>query len=65
MEELNEPILPDDYPVYGNYLYVADGAVVRSDLHNVTVRHLRAYLNANEIRRCDIAGRQALSNTEN
>lgn len=30
-DELNEPILADDYPIYGDYLYVADGRVVRSD----------------------------------
>lgn len=64
MEELNEPVLPDNYPVYGDYLYVADGKVIRSDLHGATVGRLKAYLKADEIRRCDIAGRQALSNTE-
>ena len=65
MTELNEPVLPDDYPVYGDYLYVADGKVVRSDLHGTNVRRLKAHLKAEEIRRCDIAGRQALlSNSE-
>jgi hypothetical protein len=57
-DTLKEPILPDDYPVYGDYLYVADGKVIRSDLHGVTVRHLKHNLGATEIRRCDIEGRR-------
>lgn len=58
---LNEDILPDDYPVYGNYLYVADGNVIISDLHDSTVGRLKRYLGAAEIRRCDIMGRRALA----
>lgn len=61
MAELNEPVLPDDYPVYGDYLYVADGKVIRSDLHGATVSRLKRSLGAAEIRRCDITGRQALA----
>ena len=34
---LDEPILADDYPVYADYLYVADGKVVRPDWFNITV----------------------------
>jgi hypothetical protein len=65
-EELEEPILDDDYPVYGNYLYVCDGKVIRSDVFGTVAdlkRDLRSYykLDAKEIRRCDIAGRQKLS----
>ena len=56
--ELDEPILPDDYPVYGDYLYVADGKVIRSDWHGVTVAKLKRVLGAQEIRRCDIYGRR-------
>lgn len=55
--ELDEPILPDDYPVYADYLYVADGKVIRSDFHGVTVGRLKNELGAKEIRRCDIVGR--------
>lgn len=57
-EPLDEPVLPDDYPIYGNYLYVADGKVVMSHLHDVTARQLKAYLGATELRRCDIYGRR-------
>lgn len=57
MPELNEPVLPDDYPVHWDYLYVADGAVIRSDIQG-TVKRLKANLGATEIRRCDIYGRQ-------
>ena len=37
MTDLKEPVLADDYPVYGNFLYIADGKVVRSDVFG-TVR---------------------------
>lgn len=58
---LNEPVLPDDYPIYGGYLYVADGRVVMSDLHGVTAARLKLALGASELRRCDIIGRQSLA----
>lgn len=54
----NEPILADDHVVYADYLYVADGRVIRSDLHGSTVRHMKAQGGYNEIRRCDIMGRK-------
>ena len=57
---LKEPILPDDYPIYGGYLYVVDGAVTVSDWHGVTVRELRLRMDAKEIRRCDVAGREEM-----
>lgn len=59
--ELNEPILPDDYPIYGDYLYVADGKVYRSDWHDITVRQLKVREKFSEVRRCDFAGRAALA----
>jgi hypothetical protein len=55
--ELNEPILPDDYPIYGDYLYIVDGKVYRSDWHDITARELKYRLKANEIRRCDAVRR--------
>jgi hypothetical protein len=64
-EELNEPILPDDYKIYGDYLYVVDGKIYRSDWHDITVRQLKFRLRQEtgvlpqEIRRCDIVGRRA------
>ena len=64
LRELNEPILPDDYPVYGNYLYVADGKVIVSDWHGVTVAKLKYELGAKEIRRCDMYGRKALADPQ-
>lgn len=61
----NEDVLPDDYPVYGDYLYVADGKVYRSDWHGVTVRHLKIKEGFREVRRCNISARRAaLSSTE-
>jgi len=57
--DLKEPILPDDYTVYPGYLYVADGKVVESYLERTDIRHLKAYLKAKEIRRCDMVGRAA------
>jgi hypothetical protein len=56
MSELKERVLPDDYPVHYDYLYVADGKVVRSDIQG-TIRHLKRDLNAKEITNCDIFGR--------
>lgn len=56
---LDEPILADDYPIYADYLYVADGKVVRSDWHGITARELKRHLGAAELRRCDIYGRRA------
>lgn len=53
---LNEPVLADDYPVNYGYAYVADGKVVASDIKG-TVRDLKRLLNATEIRRCDMGGR--------
>jgi hypothetical protein len=55
-KELDEPVLADDYKVYGDYLYVADGKVIRSDIFG-TVRDLKRDIGAKEIRRCDMAGR--------
>lgn len=57
--ELNEPVLDDDYPIYADYLYVADGKVVRSDWHGITARQFKAREGVAELRRCDIAGRRA------
>jgi len=63
-EKLNEEILPDDYPVHGNHLYVCDGKVIQCDLMEGTVAHLKRdlrshyKLEAKEIRRCDIEGRK-------
>ena len=55
----NEEILPDDYPIYGNFLYVADGKVYLSDWHDITVRRLKHYERFKEVRRCNIAARRA------
>ena len=57
LSKLDEPVLPDDYPVYADILYVADGKMIRSDLHRSTVGRLKQELGAKEVRRCDIAGR--------
>ena len=55
---LDEDILEDDYPIYADYLYVADGNVVRSDYHGITAREFRNRIGATELRRCDIFGRR-------
>lgn len=57
---LDEPILPDDYPVYAGYLYVADGKVIEAPGCCLTVLHLKQLLQVAEIRRCDIVGRQEI-----
>ena len=48
----NERILEDDYPVYGDYLYLADGRVYRSDWHGITVAELKCRQGFKEIRNC-------------
>ena len=60
-DELDEPILPDDYPIYGDYLYVADGKVIRSDWHDITARQFKAREKIKELRRYDRMGRAALA----
>ncbi len=60
----DETVLPDDYPIYGDYLYVADGKLYRSDWHGINVRQLRNREGFSEVRRCNIeARRAALSKT--
>jgi hypothetical protein len=54
---LSEPILPDDYPIYAGYCYVADGRVIVSDWHDITARQFKAREGITELRRCDMAGR--------
>ncbi len=55
--EPNEPVLDDDYPIYGNYWYVVDGVPTLSDWHDITVAQYKRRTGAAEIRRCDIAWR--------
>lgn len=54
--KFDEPILADDYPVYAGYNYVADGEVVVSHIEG-SVKRLKLYLKATEIKRCDLKGR--------
>lgn len=56
----NEGILPDDYSVYGNYLYVADGNVIMSDWHDITVREFKIREKIKELRRCNLSARGLL-----
>lgn len=57
LRELDERILEDDYPVFGDFYYVVDGRVVRSDWHEITVLELKVRLGGGEVRRCDTIGR--------
>lgn len=52
-----EHVLDDDYPIYGDYLYVVDGQVVISDYHDITAKQFKRILNAKEIRNCNMFGR--------
>lgn len=62
MVELQEKILPDDYPVFWNYLYVADEEVIKSDIQGTVLDLKRNLLeqgiSCNRITSCDIVGRQ-------
>jgi hypothetical protein len=61
---LDEPILPDDYPVHQGYFYVVNGKPKTFiDGQNVTVGRWKAMRipgvdPVTEVRRCDIVGRQ-------
>lgn len=55
--ELNEPELPDDYPIYGGYAYVVDGKQISSDCHGITAGELKRRMKAAKVCRCDLAGR--------
>ena len=48
-----ERVLEDDYPIYGDYFYLADGKVYRSDWHGITVRELKGREGFTEVRSCD------------
>ena len=60
---LNERVLPDDYPVHGDYLYICDGKIIRCDLMEGTILDLKMdlrkhyKLEAKEIKNCDIVER--------
>jgi hypothetical protein len=54
----NEDILPDDYPIYADYLYVCDGKPYRSDWHGITVRQLKVREKFKEVRRCNLVARR-------
>jgi len=48
-----ETILPDDYSVYPRYVYIVDMKFVRSEGYGC-VRDLKRWLNASEVRRCEL-----------
>lgn len=49
----DEKVLEDDYPVYGDYYYLADGRVYRSDHHGITVAELKRREHFQEVRSCN------------
>ena len=55
MSELfpDERLLEDDHPIYGDYFYLADGHVYRSDWHDVTVAELKRREGFNQVRTCN------------
>jgi hypothetical protein len=48
-----EKVLEDDYPIYGDYIYLADGKVYRSDWHGITAAELKRREGFKELRKCD------------
>lgn len=63
---LNEQPLDDNHPVYGDYLYVCDGKVIRCNLLEGTVRDMKRDLfhyhkmEVKVVTSCDIYGRKAI-----
>jgi hypothetical protein len=55
-KELDERELPDDYPIYAGYLYVADGKVVRATQPS-TVAEWKRHRKVVSVTSCDINGR--------
>lgn len=55
----DEDVLPEDYPIFGNHIYIADGQLYRSDWHGITVGRLKCIEGFHEVRRCNIVARQA------
>ncbi len=56
----SETILEDDYPIYANYFYLADGVVVCSPYHAVTAKYFKLQFGIKELRRCSLADRNLL-----
>lgn len=56
-ENLNEPILDDDYPVYYGYWYIMDGVPYRSVVKG-NVLTLKSWYKVKEVRRCDAVERR-------
>lgn len=56
-EELNEPILDDNYPIFAGYWYVLDGMPRQSDISGDVLR-LKIEFNVKEVRRCDAVRRK-------
>lgn len=52
----DETVLPDDYPVYWDYAYIADNMLIFSPIRG-TVRELKASEGYKEVRRCNITKR--------
>lgn len=63
----SETILPDNYPVHYGYVYIVDMKFAKcpligndnfeiGDTFNKTVLDLKRFLNAKEVRRCDLFG---------
>lgn len=64
-EPLDEPILPDDHPVYQGYLYVVDGGRIvefidglRQNVGSWKAMDIPNVRKVTEVRRCDIEGRK-------
>lgn len=66
IDELEEEVIPNNYPVFPGYFYIADGEVVQSMVQG-TIKTLRADIltttgkKIKEFKKCDIVGRQKLN----
>lgn len=52
-------VLPDDYPVYAGYIYIADGIIIMSEF-NTKVGVFKRLSDVKEVRSCDIVERGLL-----
>lgn len=58
-----ETVLDDDYPVFWEYLYIADGQLLKSPIQG-TVRDLKRAERIDEVRRCELIERMTRAQSQ-
>jgi hypothetical protein len=61
---MKERVLPDDYPMYYGYYYLADNQVIQCNKFDFDVGRWKTTFKVKEIKSCDAAGRGLLKGVE-